>query len=205
MKRAVKEKFIDSILDHANTLISIKVLQSKILNEITGINRQRKFDRSRLLRDRLQCLYLLKSRIEYTLPVYIQDAFDEQERLLLPEYQNSDILKYRQLCEFKLSIAELSSVKGYDKLVKFGRYSNLNPSGVVKDHRLSIKTAFSLRLNPDLVAHPANCEFLQFHENIAKSSNCSTTLALLQGDVEKWNKKFPFRERTKRWKEFNEN
>lgn len=135
------------------------------------------------------------------MPSYIEDAIEQQQFLMVPEHERTDIYRYRYLSSFRLMANDLPHIKGYDLLVKYGYHSQSNPDGVVKDHRLSIKAGFTSKINPELLlSHPCNCEFLQHKTNIAKYSRSSVTLAELQEEIERWNKRVGMK--IKRWKVF---
>jgi len=203
-KRKFQEKFIDSILDHANSLQSLMVVKSNVDREISELSLKRKQLHSTLKKEttlRLQSFYLLRKRIEIMLPSFIDDATKLQLELLVPEHERTDIYRYRCMCAFKLTANELQHVKGYDLLVKYGYYNSINTIGVVKDHRLSIKAGFISKINPELLSHPANCEFLLHKDNLNKSSNSSITLDDLQKEIVDWNNRA--NQKTKRWKTFS--
>lgn len=64
---------------------------------------------------------------------------------------------------------DIESIQGQDKLKQYGIFNNIkNSKGVVRDHRLSRKTGFELKIPPAILRHPANCEILLHSENIAK-------------------------------------
>lgn len=201
-KRQKQEKYIDSILDHCNTLNSLRILGVLIKEKINKMMDIKL--RSHKIKFELACLFLLEHRLKIVLPVYINDATEEQKYLLLPNYQRTDIIKYRHLCKFNFSATELKHIKGYRLLTSVGYYHpTLNPNGCVRDHRISIKTGFISKINPKLMSHPANCEFLLNKTNILKSSDNSITMESLLEDVKKWDKLDTNRKSKRRWKEFN--
>lgn len=121
--------------------------------------------------------YLLHTRIKVITPVFIERALEEQAYLNLPEHQRVDKTRYRYLCSFRLTPALLSSIRGYNLLVTHGWYNReTNPGGVVKDHRFSVNMGWKLKVDPEIMSHLANCEFLCNADNIRKSDTCSVTL-----------------------------
>ena len=101
--------------------------------------------------------------------------------------KKGNIYKYRYDARFTIGTS-LYKIKGYDKLIKYGFYNKeTNPNGVVKDHRLSIKYGFTNKIDPLIIGHLANCEFLFYKDNIKKSAYCSISLDKLLKDIDLWN------------------
>ncbi len=62
-----------------------------------------------------------------------------------------------------------------------------NPTGVVRDHKLSICEGFKNYIDSEIMSHPANCEFLSHIENSRKSRLSSVNIEQLLDDIELWN------------------
>lgn len=92
---------------------------------------------------------------------------------------------YRDACTFKLD-GIIDRIVGFDLLQKYGMYSKKNPNGVVRDHRISINYGFINEIDPKIISHPANCEFLQHKDNARKTFTNSITFEQLLEDIEKW-------------------
>lgn len=92
--------------------------------------------------------------------------------------------RYRYDCRFKIDASNISLIKGYDLLLKNGLYSEQNSSGVVKDHRVSVKYGYDNGVPAEVIGHIKNCEFMQFKDNLKKSKGCSLTLESLLGEIE---------------------
>lgn len=94
---------------------------------------------------------------------------------------------YREQCEFDLT-GIIDKVKGYNLLKKFGMYSRTgNPGGVVRDHRISIDEGWKKSIPPEIIRHPANCEFLLHSVNSQKTLKSSILLEDLIEEIEKFN------------------
>lgn len=75
------------------------------------------------------------------------------------------------------------------QLKELGMYNrHTNQNGVVRDHRLSVFDAFRQRLDPEIVRHPANCQFLTHKDNARKTIKSSISREELLNDIEEWNK-----------------
>ena len=112
----------------------------------------------------------------------------EKQKLRLGERIDKAI--YYQQCQFNLA-GIIDKVKGYELLQQFGMYSiHSNLSGVVRDHRYSINHGFKSKIDPKIISHPANCEFLTHKKNASKSNKSSITLEQLQLEIEAWNGAF---------------
>jgi len=192
MTRTQTERKISSLLKNVNTLQGLKVCLSKCDQQIHNLSIMRKnltkkhAKEKNSIRREMKFWYLFRNRIYLTSEMWVNDALDEQLYQIIPEHERTSITKYRYLARFRLNAVELNRVIGYDKLVKYGWYSSTNPTGVVKDHRLSIKFGFENKIDPKILSHPCNCEFLTFKENGLKSDNCSIGLILLQESIENW-------------------
>ena len=93
---------------------------------------------------------------------------------------------YYEECRFDLGEV-IQQVRGYHLLVQHGMYSrNFNPAGVVRDHRYSVCEGFCRKVDPRIISHPANCEFLQHKANASKSRKSSITLKELLDEIEVW-------------------
>lgn len=95
--------------------------------------------------------------------------------------------RYRRKCKFNLTTEDAVRIPGYELLLIHGQYcKHTNPNGVVKDHRLSVHEAYSLGVDPKLISHPANCEFMLHKKNAAKTLKSSITIEELIATVAKW-------------------
>lgn len=92
---------------------------------------------------------------------------------------------YREQCNFSLA-GIIHNVRGYGLLEKYGMYSKKNPNGVVRDHRVSVNYGYKNNIDPKIISHPANCEFLQHKDNARKTFTNSISLEELLVDIEKW-------------------
>ena len=121
---------------------------------------------------------IVEHRVNALASLFLLDLKEQQDL-----YLNRDtdaISKYRYECRFKVNLSNVHSVKGYELLLSSGLYDkSLNPNGVVKDHRVSIKFGFDNKISPNIIGHLKNCEFLPYKQNAQKSSNSSTTIEKL--------------------------
>ena len=95
---------------------------------------------------------------------------------------------YREKCSFNLAGC-VERIKVYELLKINGMYhKNTNPAGVVRDHRVSVNYGFVNNIDPLIISHPANCEFLFHRDNASKSRKNSCTLEELINDIATWDK-----------------
>lgn len=97
---------------------------------------------------------------------------------------------YRSQCSWNSSDLnkEIEKIEGYELLKAHGMYNkHSNPSGVVRDHRLSIWDGFKMNVDPSLMRHPANCRFLLHKNNARKSLKSEITLDELMSKIVEWN------------------
>lgn len=99
---------------------------------------------------------------------------------------------YYKKCDFKFSESLYPKIKGYELLEKYGWYNQFKnwENGVVKDHRISKIYGFNNNIDPYLISHPANCEFMLQKDNSIKKENCSLTIDELKQLVKEWNEKY---------------
>ena len=112
------------------------------------------------------------------------------------------ITYYRSLCAFEFNVYDYPDEFDLNLLNKFGWYSpngykkrnktpNLN--GVSRDHLYSIHDGFVNRIDPTILAHPANCQILIHngqHGNNKKKANSSIDLETLKQRIIEWNIKY---------------
>ena len=95
--------------------------------------------------------------------------------------------EYREKCAFHLSKFNISKIKGHELLKEFGMYHiNKNTKGVVRDHRISIWYGWINKIDPSLISHPANCEFILHKDNASKSISCSVSIESLLEEIKNW-------------------
>lgn len=93
---------------------------------------------------------------------------------------------YKEDCSFHLSSC-IEKVKGYSILQERGMYhKNINPTGVVRDHRISVHYGFINNIDPKIISHPANCEFVLHSANAKKTWKNSCTVDELMKDIQEW-------------------
>lgn len=78
---------------------------------------------------------------------------------------------YKKQCDFKFDPFSIPEIPGYALLQKFGVYHPINnPNGVCRDHMVSIEFGWRNKIDPILISHPMNCQFITNIENISKGS-----------------------------------
>jgi len=92
---------------------------------------------------------------------------------------------YREQCNFSLA-GIIHNVRGYSLLEKYGMYSKKNTNGVVRDHRISVNYGYLNNIDPVIISHPANCEFLIHKDNARKTFTNSVSIEELLADIAKW-------------------
>lgn len=109
-----------------------------------------------------------------------QKLYLENKKLISPEV-------YRYKARFNIN-KDLTKIKGYNLLVKYGFYNkNNNTTGCVLDHRVSIKYGIDNNIDPTILGHLANCEFLSYIDNLKKGSKCSISYKQLLLEINNWN------------------
>ena len=108
--------------------------------------------------------------------------------------KSEGLMRYRQLCEFKFSLSKYSKEFDFDLIKKYGWYKPKNKGnnlgGVSRDHMYSVKEGFKNNINPDIIAHPSNCQLMIQNENSKKKHKSSITFEELELRIKDWDKKY---------------
>jgi len=87
----------------------------------------------------------------------------------IPLNQKDEFKLYADLSNWISRMFDRHEIKGYKKLKNNGVFNcRTNTKGVVRDHKFSRKSGFELKVFPEILRHPANCEILLHGENVAK-------------------------------------
>ena len=102
--------------------------------------------------------------------------------------------KYKLLTTFRFSLNQFPDEFDFSLIEKHGWYKAVNRGnnlgGVSRDHRLAVMDGFKQRINPLLLAHPANCRLLVHSENVSKGCKSELTIEVLLERLSKWNAKY---------------
>lgn len=108
-----------------------------------------------------------------------------------PEVKD-DYLFYREISNWNHDVFH-KGVVGYQLFEEKGLYDGVDADRVVRDHMYGRRAGFDNGVFPELISHPANCQFIPHRKNISKSkvnNDCSITLEELFERIKKW--KFDF-------------
>lgn len=104
----------------------------------------------------------------------------------ITDVNRMEYIEYREKCSFSFLNDEISKIKGYKLLKEFGMYhKKKNINGVVRDHRISIWNGWINKIDPKIISHPANCEFITHKKNASKGVACSLDLETLLEEIKK--------------------
>lgn len=152
----------------------------------TSLKKANKKNRRQKVLQRIAHLHTLFNYINSFVDILLEEALEASKK---PKDTSS---QYRYKARFKFdNLSDLSRIKGFELLTIYGYYNkNTNKAGVVKDHRVSIKYGLDNNIDPAILGHLANCEFLLYTDNIKKSSRCSITYEQLLEEIDNWDKKY---------------
>lgn len=129
-----------------------------------------------------------KGRTKHTDERVLSIANTQRGVRRISDEQRIKRIEYYEKCKFDIQHL-LEKIEGYELLVKHGMYDRLkNPSGVVRDHIVSIAFGFKNDIDPKIISHPANCRFVLHKENARKSSLNGFTLNELYDRIDKWDR-----------------
>ena len=75
-----------------------------------------------------------------------------------------------------------------DGIEQKNRGNNLD--GVSRDHIVSVKYGYENGIDPQIIAHPANCQLLNHNENVSKGEKCGIKYEQLKQKITEWNIKY---------------
>lgn len=79
---------------------------------------------------------------------------------------------YWKKCKFTFDPYAYQNIPGYDLLLQLGFFHPTNnPNGICRDHILSVDYGFRNNVDPSILSHPANCQFITNLDNIKKSNS----------------------------------
>jgi hypothetical protein len=95
---------------------------------------------------------------------------------------------YWKQCRFNFNVFDYPKIPNYDLLATIPFYhSKNNPTGLNRDHMVSISYGWENKVDPKIISHPANCAILSARDNFSKNSTCSITLEQLLERIKLWN------------------
>lgn len=96
-------------------------------------------------------------------------------------------IEYKEKCQFNFSNEFFSYISGYDLLKEYGMYHRINnKNGVVRDHIISVEYGWKNNIDPFIISHPANCQFLKHVENAKKGVRSDLRLDELLEKITIW-------------------
>ena len=96
--------------------------------------------------------------------------------------------QYKKDCNFKFDPYSYPNIPGYNLLLEKGIYHpSKNLNGVCRDHILSKEYGWRSNIEPNIVSHPANCQFISNKDNIKKSSSSMLSEMELKDRINNWN------------------
>lgn len=98
---------------------------------------------------------------------------------------------YRSKCKFTFDIRKYPNEFEIHLIIEHGMFHPVkNPYGAVKDHMLSINFGKQNKIDPKIMAHPANCKILLQKDNMKKLDKSSITLEELMDRIKIWEEKY---------------
>jgi hypothetical protein len=92
---------------------------------------------------------------------------------------------YFNECNFKFDPYLYPNIPGYDLLIKHGMYNPIsNVNGVCRDHIISKKYGWDNKIDPSIISHISNCQFLLNSDNVRKGSSCGCSIDELYRAIE---------------------
>ena len=105
----------------------------------------------------------------YTILYNIWSVGDNMCDTCYARYESNfhDVKDYRRGCDFKFNIMEYKDW--------FHSQFYIPKENISLDHMLSVQEGFRLKISPEIMHHPANCEPMTLTENISKNRKCSVS------------------------------
>ena len=109
------------------------------------------------------------------------------------ERYKEELKLYRKLSSFKFSVSEYPNDFDFDLIREHGWYKTKNRGnnlgGVSRDHMYSVYDGFINKIDPNILAHPANCKLVIHSENVRKYTKSSISLEELLQRISEWDKR----------------
>jgi len=104
-------------------------------------------------------------------------------------------LRYRALTTFTFGLSDYPEKFNFALIENFGWYSPSNSNkpnlnGVSRDHIYSVMDGFENNIDPNILAHPANCRLMRHNDNISKYRRSDITIDQLLEKIKKWDIKY---------------
>lgn len=103
---------------------------------------------------------------------------------------------YRCDAKFKFALNKYPNEFDFSLIKEHGWYKAKNHGnnldGVSRDHMYSIKEGYKSKVDPRLIAHPANCKLMRHTKNFQKWTTCSITLDELYNRIKNWDLKYGY-------------
>lgn len=98
--------------------------------------------------------------------------------------------RYRKECQFQFLLQDYPDKFDFSLIEKYGWYKATNrgnnPTGISRDHMVSIYYGWKNKIDPKIISHPANCALIPQNENHVKRTKCSITIDELYSRIKKW-------------------
>jgi len=102
---------------------------------------------------------------------------------------------YRRRAAFHFALSDFPDEFDFGLIRKYGWYQAKNHGdnmiGVSRDHMVSVRFGYDHSIDPEIIAHPANCQLMQQSKNSSKFSMCSLTIVQLLVRIDQWDEKYP--------------
>jgi hypothetical protein len=165
MKYSLSEEGRLSLVESAwRNLLSEESIKKSVQNQNI------KYNRNTSKRNCIECGGLTRKKkycSKDCMVIYLRKNMDEYQKYRLDTNFNFNLSDYKD--EFNFSLIE-----------KYGWYSPSNKGnnlgGVSRDHMLSVREGFEMKIDPKIISHPANCKLMIHTDNISKNKNSIISL-----------------------------
>lgn len=88
---------------------------------------------------------------------------------------------YYKACQFNFDPYSMPNIPNYHLLLERGVYHPLtNPSGMCRDHMVSVAYGWRYNIPSEIISHPCNCQYLSNIDNLSKNDKSSMTIEELK-------------------------
>ena len=100
-------------------------------------------------------------------------------------------LTYRNACKFTFDLRKFPDEFNLSLLETHGMFNpKTNPTGVSRDHLLSVDYGKHNKIDPKIISHPANCQIILQSDNSRKNNKNSISLDQLLEKIKDWDLKY---------------
>lgn len=184
--------YCEILLDDKENLLNNEEKDNLLKNKIYNLLFENKLSPNQIKEKyKLQGCFRSFIRNRYQLTKSLSQSMKDIRNKQKKNDKNLNLTKsqYYRKCIFRIPKNDYNKIENYHLLLQYGTYHPIkNPNGVSKDHKVSRIFGYLNNIDPYLISHICNCQFLQQKDNAIKESKCSITVEELVNKIQLYDK-----------------